>query len=126
MLATRGNHVPCDLHRWQSILIDVLALSTPAWSGLSAIGGALVGGAIAGGATYKIEGARQAFDRAEKETDRKREDDQRRTVVRGVARVMQARYQGPRRDIHDCAATGDMATIDAVARAIAARQRTNE
>jgi hypothetical protein len=42
----------------------LLGLSTPAWSALSALGGALVGGLVTGGATYLLEGRRQDFERS--------------------------------------------------------------
>ncbi|HEU5244166.1 MAG TPA: hypothetical protein VFU33_07180 [Gaiellaceae bacterium] len=69
----------------------VLALSTPGWAGLSALGGALIGGLVAGGATYTVEGRRQDFERGERDRDRTREDDARRAVVRGIARALVAR-----------------------------------
>lgn len=68
----------------------LLALSSPAWAGLSAVGGAVVGGLIAGTATYVIEGRRQEFERSEHDKDRTREDEARRAAVRGIARVLQS------------------------------------
>jgi len=46
-----------------------------AWSGLSAVGGALVGGATTGYVTYKSEKARQVFEREQRNADRDREDE---------------------------------------------------
>jgi hypothetical protein len=83
-------------------VIGILALSTPAWSGLSAIGGALVGGTVTGLATYKIEGRRQEFDKQQRQQDRAREDALNAAVTRGVARVMGSRYEQIAGTIETC------------------------
>lgn len=70
----------------------LLALSTPGWAGLAALGGALIGGLVAGGATYVVEHGRQDFERNERERDRTRDDEARRATVRGIARVLQGRF----------------------------------
>src|ERR1700751_4777032 len=65
--------------------MSLVALSTPAWSGLSAVLGALVGGAVTGFATYRIEQRRQNFER-------QRDASEREAIARGTARVMRLRY----------------------------------
>jgi hypothetical protein len=70
----------------------ILALSTPAWSALSALGGALVGGFVTGAATLKIEQSRQTFESGERTKDRERDDAARAALVRGAARVMRLRF----------------------------------
>jgi hypothetical protein len=70
----------------------ILALSTPGWSALAALGGALIGGLVTGGATLKLEHSRQSFERGERAKDRQRDDDERAALARGAARMMRTRY----------------------------------